>query len=279
MNNKNISTKYKYYYTNRNNSFDSNKMILVNKNHIQEIKNLLYDLWGEQGNYSDNFYYKIVFDQLSYVYIENKKIVAVSLIEKINKNGIVMVDVLGVDKNYRGKGLGQNLLKKCIEICMSKGFYIFQLHVATSNPAAIHIYTKLGFKQKGNVILDYYCNDPEGERDAFFMVLDKTKENKEIKAINNINNNIYPKITANNNIIFEQFEKINRYKKEEERKNNFEIKKQEHLHQNFDYVRRHKRNNGQTFYNPYINNLNNINNNKYVLDKNNEGIDHQVFCY
>ena len=154
---------------------------LVNIYDIENIKSLCRNLWGNQGIYSKEFYIKLLEDSLSYVYKEKKEIIAICLVGKQEKRGFIDIDVLAVKRGYRGKGLGKSLLSYCIDNCMKKGFNIFQLHVATSNEIAIHLYEKLGFKIVGRPIKNYYCNDPEGQKDAYLMILNKNNELKEIQ--------------------------------------------------------------------------------------------------
>ena len=149
---------------------------------LNEIKKLCIKLWGKGGEYSDNFYRHIINNQLSYAYKTGKKLIAVCLIGKSQRSNYIDLDILAVDPEYQGKGLGGSLLGFCLVNCINYGYKNFQLHVATSNGRAIKLYKKFKFEKFGNKIENYYYNDPEGERDAYYMRLDAGEETiKEVK--------------------------------------------------------------------------------------------------
>jgi ribosomal-protein-alanine N-acetyltransferase len=73
-----------------------------------------------------------------------------------NIAGFAMLRLLGddvelmtiaVDKKFQGKGVGEALLKACFEDLMMTPSKRMVLEVAADNPAAIRLYTKLGFKK------------------------------------------------------------------------------------------------------------------------------------
>ena len=66
---------------------------------------------------------------------------------------------------YRGKKLGEALLRKMIEISISMGAIRMTLEVRVSNVVAISLYEKLGF-QKGGIRKRYYTDNHE---DAYIM--------------------------------------------------------------------------------------------------------------
>jgi [ribosomal protein S18]-alanine N-acetyltransferase len=66
---------------------------------------------------------------------------------------------------YRGKKLGEALLRKMMEISISKGAIRMTLEVRVSNVVAISLYEKLGF-QKGGIRKRYYTDNHE---DAYIM--------------------------------------------------------------------------------------------------------------
>lgn len=51
-----------------------------------------------------------------------------------------------VEKKYRNKGIGQELLKYMIALCKEKGYQQITVGVDTDNENAIHIYKKFGFE-------------------------------------------------------------------------------------------------------------------------------------
>ncbi|WP_110926855.1 ribosomal protein S18-alanine N-acetyltransferase [Bacillus massiliglaciei] len=66
---------------------------------------------------------------------------------------------------YRGKKLGEALLRKMIEVSLSMGSIKMTLEVRVSNHVAISLYEKLGF-QKGGIRKNYYTDNRE---DAYVM--------------------------------------------------------------------------------------------------------------
>lgn len=61
---------------------------------------------------------------------------------------------------YRGKKLGEALLRKMIDISISMGAKRMTLEVRVSNTVAINLYEKLGF-QKGGIRKRYYTDNHE----------------------------------------------------------------------------------------------------------------------
>lgn len=61
----------------------------------------------------------------------------------INK---VYLSRLIVKKEYRNKGIGQELLKYMIALCKEKGYQQITVGVDVDNKKALHIYKKHGFK-------------------------------------------------------------------------------------------------------------------------------------
>lgn len=61
-------------------------------------------------------------------------------------NNKVYLSRLIVKKEYRNKGIGQELLKYMIALCKEKGYQQITVGVDTDNINAVHIYKKHGFK-------------------------------------------------------------------------------------------------------------------------------------
>ncbi|HVA99147.1 MAG TPA: GNAT family N-acetyltransferase [Bacteroidia bacterium] len=78
--------------------------------------------------------------------IENNKIIGAIIINETGMNGYIPENILvyiAVDKTYRGKGIGKQLMIAAME--NAKGN--IALHVEPDNPA-LHLYKKLGFTNK-----------------------------------------------------------------------------------------------------------------------------------
>ncbi|MEM0351210.1 MAG: ribosomal protein S18-alanine N-acetyltransferase [Archaeoglobaceae archaeon] len=76
---------------------------------------------------------------------------------------------IAVRKDFRGRGIGEALLRKAIERLRSRGKTRITLEVRVSNKPAQELYKKLGFKIM-DTIPSYYS---DGE-DAYYMVLSLT---------------------------------------------------------------------------------------------------------
>lgn len=61
---------------------------------------------------------------------------------------------------YRGKGLGEAIMKKLIEVAKEKGVITMTLEVRVSNHVAQSLYRKLGF-QDGGLRKNYYTDNQE----------------------------------------------------------------------------------------------------------------------
>lgn len=59
------------------------------------------------------------------------------------------IDNVVVAEEFRGKGIGQTMLRELIDRGEKMGVEAFTLEVRVSNAAAIHVYEKLGFASEG----------------------------------------------------------------------------------------------------------------------------------
>ena len=77
---------------------------------------------------------------------------------------------IGVAKSFRGKGLGNNLLKRIISFSKNYGAKVIILEVGVKNVPAKNIYLSLNFKECG-IRKDYYKNKLGFRQDAAIMKL------------------------------------------------------------------------------------------------------------
>ena len=63
--------------------------------------------------------------------------------------GEANIDNVVVDEAYRGRGIGQALVRKLLDMGWARQIKAFTLEVRVSNRAAIHIYEKAGFQCEG----------------------------------------------------------------------------------------------------------------------------------
>ena len=59
----------------------------------------------------------------------------------------VYLQAFRVDKKYQGQGLGQKLIKSCIDYLTNIGYTEFTIGVEEDNDIAKHIYFKFGFNK------------------------------------------------------------------------------------------------------------------------------------
>ena len=74
---------------------------------------------------------------------------------------------IGVNKDFRGSGFGEQILKKMIIAAEVMGSKKIILEVRVSNKIAYRLYEKLGFHESGE--RKKYYRLPEGREDAYVM--------------------------------------------------------------------------------------------------------------
>jgi len=60
------------------------------------------------------------------------------------------IDCLIVKPEYRGRGIGQRLLERCISLLKERRVRFVHLHVTSDFPRAVHFWEKNGFRGKRN---------------------------------------------------------------------------------------------------------------------------------
>ena len=61
-----------------------------------------------------------------------------------NKNAYI--SLVGVKKDYRGRGIARNMMKEAIQVAKEGGMKILGIH--SNNPLALNLYKSLGFETK-----------------------------------------------------------------------------------------------------------------------------------
>ena len=214
--------------------------ILAIMDDVSQINHILISIWGKHSIYDTNYYFKILKNNLSYVYKNDKEVIAVCLINDFQSYKSINIDLICVKIEYQGKGLGKSLLEFCINNCMKRGFYEFFLHVATTNQRAINLYKKLGFTIV-KFIKNYYHLDNPPDKDAYMMRLVKKNTNKDIPNVKSVK--------INNDDNMHQYHQYPHH----------EHSNHDHSSRRYFYSHYHRRN--KTNYNYYGND--NYNNNNY----------------
>ncbi len=83
---------------------------------------------------------------------ESGKIAGVYILHpnNVGRCGHICNASYAVDEDCRGQGVGEALVRHCMEQAKTLGFRILQFNaVVASNTAALHLYQKLGFTQLG----------------------------------------------------------------------------------------------------------------------------------
>src|SRR5262249_35271697 len=81
--------------------------------------------------------------------------VRVDSCESIRHRGILG---MGVHKDFRSRGLGQQLLRRVIDGARTRGLMRIDLTVYATNAAAFALYRKLGFTEEGRIIKGRYLD-------------------------------------------------------------------------------------------------------------------------
>jgi len=146
----------------------------ANHDDFTEIMGIYHSLIGTPGctwclEYPDEELVRSDIDSKSLCVLkENGKIIAVAAAGALDDTEDLRWDVsrpcelsrLGVISSRQGQGVGTFMLKSVMQTAKEKGFGGMILLVSKTNPAAIAMYEKCGFKRCGETFMygnDYYC--------------------------------------------------------------------------------------------------------------------------
>lgn len=69
------------------------------------------------------------------------------LLSSVSMQPVYLLNDLFVDINYRGKGIGEALINKAKQLCLTENNKGLAIQTAHDNPAQ-HLYTRLGFEKE-----------------------------------------------------------------------------------------------------------------------------------
>ncbi len=109
---------------------------------VIEINNNSFttDAWNKEGFYRE---FSLEYSR-KWVLKVDEKVVGYIVVWVQKPEAFIMT--FAIDKNYRGKGLGERLIRFCEEKLKEEGVSLLELDVRKSNLAAINLYKKLGFR-------------------------------------------------------------------------------------------------------------------------------------
>lgn len=81
--------------------------------------------------------------------------ISIAYIPKVGRNihgynGFLFVDELWTNPDYRRNGIAYSLMMQADELCREKNISGLRLYVGDSNPNALALYTKCGYRDRGN---------------------------------------------------------------------------------------------------------------------------------
>lgn len=126
----------------------------VTFNQVKEIAALEAETFGHGGL---NEWHLPVIIRHGYLFVgqlDSKIIAALSAIRSTKPKTVFIFDFT-VDKNYRQKGYGRQLLAYVLEQFKKEGLKTVQLTTAPENKAALALYQSLGFQQQAFLKNEY----------------------------------------------------------------------------------------------------------------------------
>jgi ribosomal-protein-alanine N-acetyltransferase len=141
-------------------------IIKAHSGYLDDIKKINIQSMPEQ--YADDFWLRCLNEGLSYVALDDDKVVGycIGIMQNyldIPNCGIIVS--VAVDKAYRGKGIATELITKTWNAMKNRGAKACALQVRATNYSAQLLYNKLDMHQAG-YIKNYY---PDGEM-AFIYI-------------------------------------------------------------------------------------------------------------
>lgn len=138
------------------------KMNLEDADRVYQIENeSFFEPWSKKRllkEFEENFFLK------HFVYEKDGKVIGFYIISCISD--LVEIFTIAIDKDYRGQGIGSELLEHLIQVAKDNGAKEIWLEASTRNEAAVNLYQKYGFNIQ-STRKNYYQKTGE---DAYNMI-------------------------------------------------------------------------------------------------------------
>ena len=124
--------------------------------HLQELESAYEKLWEPDTN-TDTRYRQVIKQGLSLGVYDGDRLVGIAIAEKQAWNRTLWVWEFHIDSDYRGRGLGRQLMGNMAAVGKKVGCRVMVCETQNTNVPAIRFYRKMGF-EVGAIDLSYYTN-------------------------------------------------------------------------------------------------------------------------
>ncbi|OGH69909.1 MAG: hypothetical protein A2754_03940 [Candidatus Magasanikbacteria bacterium RIFCSPHIGHO2_01_FULL_47_8] len=137
------------------------KIVPLEKTHLSQVNKLLHKTFDDYNKYhtfeQSTEYFHVRKNRSLFwkcwVLLNGSKVIGITGLYETKKNGEVWVGWYCIDKAYRGKGYGRNLLRWTIAQAKRRGYHTLKLWTsdAKAEAAAQFLYESLGLKKYRSV--------------------------------------------------------------------------------------------------------------------------------
>lgn len=126
------------------------EMYLLLDKTMMDLYNKLVTSYGdkdEEDSHTDEYWINLIEEKKGYILIaeEDCRCAGISVIENVDKYEVHLEDLILLP-NFRGRGIGNLLIKESKKIAIEKGYKKMSLNVLANNDNAKHLYQKEKFK-------------------------------------------------------------------------------------------------------------------------------------
>lgn len=144
-------------------SFSANNVLLVKEKVKEEGKDEVIAFLGIKDHHSSFIDIPLGTIFQNFGIIAFLKAVIFGMLEYKPQKNELHIEVVAVDSNHRGKGLGSSLIQEFENYARNNNLSILSLEVVDTNPKALKLYKKIGFEIKNisNMgALNYFAKFP-----------------------------------------------------------------------------------------------------------------------